>query len=178
MSARQPARGPNRSTQCRVGGSGATQGWIGRVTGSLGRGITPSEWFEGIDSRAPDQLVHPGLGFGGYLNLLPEQAEDLMDARDLGEVDVGGETLLLVLRDLIGLQVVIHVGGDEIGIGRIGAHLLGTVCRRWRVTRWIRSTRSRARGLSETCLPISLTSEGGSVSSSQARRVLRVRRIP
>ena len=74
---------------------------------------------------APHQLVHPGLRLGGDLNLLPEQAEDLMDARDFREVDVGGEALLLVLRDLIGLQVVIHVAGDEIGIGGIGARLAG-----------------------------------------------------
>ena len=121
--ARQPATGPNRSSQCRGGGSGATQGWIGRVTGSWAGGSTPSDSGGGNRLPAPHELVHPGLRLGGYLDLLPEQAEDLMDARGLGEVDVGGQALLLVLRDLIGLEVVVDVAGDEVGIGRVRARL-------------------------------------------------------
>ena len=73
----------------------------------------------------PDQLIHPGLGFGGNMHLLPEQAEDLVHAGNFGQVDVGGQALLLVLGDRVGLQLVVHIAGDDIGVGGLRARVAG-----------------------------------------------------
>ena len=76
-----------------------------------------------LGSRFPplDEVVHPPLGVGGHLDLLSQQAEDLVDARRFGEVDVRRQAFLLVDGDLVGLEIVVEVARHQVGIGGVGA---------------------------------------------------------
>ena len=42
-----------------------------------------------------------------------------MDAGHLGEVDVGGQALLLEFRHVIRIQIVIEIAGDDVRVGPI-----------------------------------------------------------
>ena len=55
---------------------------------------------------------------GRHLRLLTDQAQDLVDAGDLGEIHIGSQALLFVLGDLFGGQFVIEIGGNEAGVGK------------------------------------------------------------
>ena len=74
-------------------------------------------------SRFPplDELVHPDLGLDGNVDLLTEQAENLMHAGSFREVDVRAQALLFILPDLFGIEIIVDVAGDDIGIGALGA---------------------------------------------------------
>ena len=127
---------PGRTARSRASGrSGTTHGWIGLVTGSGTSRSFGRRFLERRGLPALHQLIHPRPRLGGHLHLLTEQTEYLMNAGHFGEVHVRGEALLLVLSHGLGIELVIQIARDDIGVGRVGARLLGTESRRCRVTR-------------------------------------------
>ena len=122
MRPRHAAAGPKRSSKFLCGGSGATHGWIGLVTGA-GRRLDAIGPRRRSRLAALHQLIHPGLRLAGDVHLLPQQAEDLVDARRLGQIHVRVQALLLVFGHLVGLEVVVDVARHHVGIGRVRPRL-------------------------------------------------------
>ena len=58
------------------------------------------------------QTIHPRSRIDRHLRFLPDQAEDLVNARHLGKVDVGDQTPLLQFGDLLGVEVCERAGAD------------------------------------------------------------------
>ncbi len=59
------------------------------------------------------------------MDLLTEQAQDLVHTGSFRQVDIRGQTFFLVLADLISVEIIVDIAGDHIGIASFGARFAG-----------------------------------------------------